>query len=96
MLVIHAEHRKKIGTKNSRKLRRQNKCPGVIYGKQQPNITIIINQNIISNIQRTNDFYKKTIEIIINNNQRYITKICHIQYHPFKKTITHIDFLYQM
>lgn len=94
MLILKANfriHHKKSAT---RRLRQKNKCPAVIYGKNQKNLTIELNQNDMQHPNVLNQLYKNnTILLNINNKTPITVKIQAIQYHPFKLKITHIDFL---
>lgn len=95
MLTIQAEIRSKKKTAESRRLRKQGKCPAIIYkNAQYSNIAIFLDQNKIQNPKNFIHFYKNNqIKLIINKNNTFIVKIQNIQYHPFKSKIIHIDFL---
>lgn len=85
-------HHKKNAT---RKLRKQNKCPAVIYGNNYENITITLNQHTIQRPNIAIQLYKNNIILLkVKNHATPITvKIQTIQYHPYKFKIIHIDFL---
>ncbi len=89
--IIKAKYRKIIGTKYSKKIRLINKIPAIIYYYMN-NILIEINHNDIFNIIKN----KKHKLIIINlKNKKINTNIHDIQYHPYKKKILHVDFIFK-
>ncbi len=89
-----AKHRKKLGTKNSRKIRLKNKIPAVIYSKGKKNIHIKIKNNNIHKIYKIKKYIKEKITILIEKKIINV-KIKEIQKHPIKNKILHIDFIYQ-
>jgi len=93
MFTFYAKTRDKNGKSASRRLRIQNKFPGIIYGNKKPSLYIALNHNEIINAQLNSNFYKNILIIIINN-KKYEVKFQAIQRHPYKLKILHIDFLY--
>ncbi|AKZ65933.1 50S ribosomal protein L25 [Candidatus Palibaumannia cicadellinicola] len=92
MLTIYAEPRKYNGTSASRRLRRLNKLPAIIYGSQTTPVAITLDNQIIMHNENKNSFYNDQLALVINGN-KIIVKIWSIQRHPFKQKITHIDFI---
>lgn len=88
---IQAEIKNLHGTRESRKIRKINKIPAIIYGKNKQPISIKIKHNEILNyiINRKNN---KNLQIIFKNN---IENVClkKIQKHHFKRKILHVDFI---
>ncbi|VFP86340.1 50S ribosomal protein L25 [Candidatus Erwinia haradaeae] len=92
MFIIHAENRKTYGTGSSRRLRKADKLPAIIYGKHTTPSPIILNQELIMNMQLRIDFYKDTLTIMIEGTAIQV-KVHAIQRHPFKDKLQHIDFI---
>ncbi len=90
---IKANLRKKKGTKNSRKLRKKNKIPAIIYSKKK-NFLISIKYNKFFNLIKKNLKLENILFIIKIKKKKIICKIKEIQKHPFKNKILHIDFIY--
>lgn len=94
MLNLKADlriHHKKSAT---RRLRRKNKCPAIIYGHNYPNLTIELNQNTMQHPNIVTQLHiNNNISLNIEYKISIIVKIQTIQYHPFKPRIIHIDFL---
>lgn len=90
MLTIKSELRHVIKTAAVRRLRKQKKCPAIIY----KDLTIALSYDDLKNPNFLKHFYQNnTIKLLINNNTTMIVKIQNIQYHPFKSDIIHIDFM---
>lgn len=94
MLTIQADIRKKKKTAESRRLRKQNRCPAIIYkNTQYSNLSISLDHNEIQHPKIIIHFYKnKQLKLLINKDT-ILVKIQDIQYHPCKLQIIHIDFL---
>ncbi|URJ33125.1 50S ribosomal protein L25 [Candidatus Blochmannia vicinus] len=95
MLTIKANlriHKKKSAT---RRLRKQNKCPAIIYSKDnEQSLSIMLNQNDILHPDIVAQLYKNNLILLFLENKKSITvKIQEIQYHPFKPKPIHIDFI---
>ncbi len=96
-IELIAKKRKKTGTKYSKKIRRNNEIPSIIYGKKKKNILIKIKHNSIYNIIKKHQKKQKINKLmfLINiKNKKIKSKIKHIQKHPYKNKILHIDFIF--
>ncbi|WMY97425.1 MAG: 50S ribosomal protein L25 [Arsenophonus sp.] len=92
MLSIYADIRKEHGKSASRKLRKNNQIPAIIYGKLNVPVLIKLNYHDVLNKKIDKNFFN-TLNIIVDNNN-ILVKIKRIQKHPYKFKIIHIDFLY--
>ncbi len=89
-MIITAKERK-VGTKVSRRLRKQGKVPGVIYGIDFENKHIELDRsNLLSNLRksRRNDKF----ELKLENGETYDVVVKSIQWHPVTDDLVHIDF----
>ncbi|AAM67699.1 50S ribosomal protein L25 [Buchnera aphidicola] len=93
MFIVKAEIRDKKGKSFSRKLRIEDKFPGVLYGFNNTPISITMDHNLVFNLQKKEDFYKETLCLLIKE-KKYTVKVHAIQRHAFKMKILHIDFIY--
>ncbi|QCI24794.1 50S ribosomal protein L25 [Buchnera aphidicola (Rhopalosiphum padi)] len=93
MFIVKAEIRDKKGKSFNRQLRIKNKFPGVLYGSNNPSISIMMDHNLIFNLQKKAEFYKENLCLLIKE-EKYIVKVQAIQRHSFKMKILHIDFIY--
>ncbi|URJ31179.1 50S ribosomal protein L25 [Blochmannia endosymbiont of Camponotus sp.] len=95
MLTIKANLRIRQKKSATRRLRKQNKCPAIIYRKDnEQSLSIILNQNDISHPDSVAQLYKNNLILLfIENKEPIIVKVQEIQYHPFKLKPIHIDFI---
>ncbi|WP_369601490.1 50S ribosomal protein L25/general stress protein Ctc [Hahella sp. SMD15-11] len=76
----------------SRRLRREMKVPGILYGGDKAPLNIAIPENELMKVLDTESFYSHVIELNIDGNkERAILK--DLQRHPYKPTVLHIDFM---
>ncbi|WP_343190036.1 50S ribosomal protein L25 [Buchnera aphidicola] len=90
-IFIKAYFRNKLGTKNSRRLRKEEKCPCILYSLNNKEIPIYLKYDEIFKLKNIKNVYNKKI-IIIFDKINYLVKINEIQRHIFKNNILHIDF----
>ncbi|UDG80836.1 50S ribosomal protein L25 [Candidatus Hartigia pinicola] len=91
MLTINAVLRKEQGKGASRRLRRKNQFPAIVYGVNKKAISITLNHNDTINKEGKDEFYK-VLNLVIDGQEMKV-KVQAVQRHPFKPKVTHIDFL---
>jgi len=88
---LDASVRTDLGKGASRRLRREDKLPGIIYGGEEAPVSITLAHNKVVQAADFEAFYShvltlnvdgKAIEVLVKDMQR----------HPYKPKITHIDF----
>ncbi|QCI17546.1 50S ribosomal protein L25 [Buchnera aphidicola (Acyrthosiphon lactucae)] len=93
MLTLQVETRKEKGKSFSRRLRINNKFPGILYGVDKTEILLILDHNSVFNLQKKVEFYTENFFLLIKD-IKYKVKVQAIQRHSFKSKLLHIDFLY--
>ncbi|MBE8595450.1 MULTISPECIES: 50S ribosomal protein L25 [Xenorhabdus] len=91
MLTINAEVRKEQGKGASRRLRRANKFPAIIYGGNQEPVSIELDHDAVINHESKPEFYE-VLTLVVDGKETTV-KVQAVQRHPFKPKLTHIDFL---
>lgn len=91
MLTINAIERKEQGKGVSRRLRRANQLPAIVYGGNQEAISVTLNHDEIINQESKAEFYE-VLTLVIDGKETKV-KVQAVQRHPFKPKVTHIDFL---
>lgn len=88
---VEAELRNEIGRGASRRLRREEKVPGIMYGGGKETVALMFEHNKMSKALENEAFYSHILTLKTGSEvERVILK--DLQRHPFKPKILHIDF----
>ena len=88
---LDASVRTDLGKGASRRLRREDKLPGIIYGGEEAPVSITLDHNKVNNSADFEAFYSHVLEINLDGKVVGVL-VKDMQRHPFKPKITHIDF----
>ncbi len=88
---LDASIRTDLGKGASRRLRREDKLPGIIYGGEEAPVSITLDHNKVNNSADFEAFYSHVLEINLDGKVVEVL-VKDMQRHPFKPKITHIDF----
>ena len=88
--ILQAKPRESIGTATSKKIRRQNGIPAVVYGDVD-NSNIVLDANEVAKQVRDSGFYSSVIKLTIDKNTIDVI-LKDLQRDPRKSNITHMDF----
>ncbi|WP_118986290.1 50S ribosomal protein L25 [Photorhabdus sp. CRCIA-P01] len=92
MFTINAEVRKEQGKGASRRLRRANKFPAIVYGGNQEPVSIELAHDQVITMECKAEFYSEALTLVIDGKETKV-KVQAVQRHPFKPKLAHIDFL---
>jgi large subunit ribosomal protein L25 len=88
---IEAVVRHDMGKGASRRLRREKKLPGVLYGGGKEAVSLTFEQNKTAKALENEAFYSHILTLKIDGTpERVILK--DVQRHPFKSNLLHVDF----
>lgn len=88
-VVLKAETRKEIGSKHTKKLRKQDKIPAIVYGhKQQPEAIILEKRDFIESLHHG----RRLFDIQIGTKKEKML-LKEVQYDYLGSTIIHADFI---
>ena len=91
-LVLNTEEKTTIGSRSSRRLRRDGKVPGVLYGLGQDPEFFSVDDGELRGALTTDAGLNALIQLSINGtNQLTILKT--LQRHPVKDEVIHVDFV---
>ena len=91
-LVLNTEEKTTIGSRSSRRLRRDGKVPGVLYGFGQDPEIFSVDYGDLRGALNTDAGLNALIQLSINGtNQLSILKT--LQRHPVKDEVIHVDFV---
>ena len=90
-IVLNAEMRTDKGKGASRRLRRANKLPAIVYGagKDPENLTLL--QKDVQYELQHEAFYTQILELSVDGKKQDVL-LRDLQHHPYKQDILHIDF----
>jgi large subunit ribosomal protein L25 len=89
-ILLEAELRTDMGKGASRRLRRQNTVPGVIYGSGQKSKSIHFQANKLIKALEVERIYSSIFDIKVDGKVEHVI-LKALQRHPYKKVIMHID-----
>lgn len=89
--VLDAEPRSDKGKGASRRLRRENKVPGIIYGGATEPLNITLNHNQVLHRLENEAFYSHVLTVNVDG-KSHEAILRDVQRHPAKPVIMHMDF----
>lgn len=90
--IFEAELRTDLGKGASRRLRREDKVPAIVYGADKEPVSIAVEHNKIIEAQADEGFYTHILTLNIAGEKTEVL-VKDMQRHPYKPKVTHIDFL---
>jgi len=90
-MKVVATTRKEQGSSASRRLRRSNQVPGIIYGGSNEATPIAIEHNPLYHALRVEAFHSSILDMELDGlNEQVLLR--DIQWHPYRQQVMHIDF----
>ena len=90
-IEVNAQKRTKQGTGASRRLRRQGKTPGIVYGGKQPPVVIELDHNALYHQLRQEAFHASVLTLNLDGAKEQVL-LRTVNMHPFRAEVQHIDF----
>jgi large subunit ribosomal protein L25 len=90
-IAIKAESRKGQGTGASRRLRRADKVPGIVYGAGKPATVIELDHNDLFHKLKLEAFHASVLDMDIDGTAEQVL-LRDVQMHAWKKNVLHVDF----
>jgi large subunit ribosomal protein L25 len=89
--LLEAEPRE-AGTKNqARRVRREGKIPGVVYGAGKDAVPVSVDPRLVLRILRSDSGHNTIFDLALNGGERTKAMIVDWQYEPIKGHLLHID-----
>lgn len=89
---VDALTRSDFGKGASRRLRRENQVPAILYGGEGEPEPIILKHNEVIKHLSNDGFYSQLLMLSVDGKERIRTILRDVQRHPFKQQILHMDF----
>jgi large subunit ribosomal protein L25 len=91
--TISAVIREDVGKGASRRLRREDRVPAVLYGGGQDPVALTLEHREVLHAAESESFFSSILEIQVDDGRRQQAVIRDLQRHPYKPRIVHVDFL---
>ena len=90
-IEVNAQTRNKQGTGASRRLRRDGKVPGIVYGGKLPTVVIELDHNALYHQLRQEAFHASILQLNLEGRKEQVL-LRAVNMHPFRLQVQHIDF----
>jgi len=90
-IEVNAQKRIKQGTGASRRLRREGKTPGIVYGGKEPAVVIELDHNALYHQLRQEAFHASVLTLNLDGAKQQVL-LRSVNMHPFRPEVQHVDF----
>jgi large subunit ribosomal protein L25 len=92
-ITVNATSRSVFGKGASRRLRRDNLVPAIVYGADQEPQAVQLKHNEVTKHLENEAFYSQLLQVSIDGGESVRCLLKDVQRHPFKQQIMHMDFV---
>lgn len=89
---LDAVIRNDLGKSASRRLRREDKVLGVVYGGDEAATSVTLEHRVVKKALEHDAFYSHVLTLSVNGKKQQVV-LRDLQRHPYKPVILHMDFL---
>lgn len=90
-MQVIAQTRKDVGSSASRRLRRANQVPGIVYGGETAPAQIALDHNALYHALRVEAFHSSILDLEVDGKKQPVL-LRNVQWHPYKQQVLHVDF----
>ena len=90
---VIATSRSVFGKGASRRLRRENLVPAILYGAGEEPLAIQLKHNEVIKHLENEAFYSQLLQVTVDGGESVRTLLKDVQRHPYKQQILHLDFV---
>lgn len=91
-LVLVADSGRPLGSRNSRRLRREGKVPATVYGLDQDPQSLVVDWPDLRRVLTTDAGLNATIMLAVEGSSQ-LSIVKELQRHPVRRDVIHVDFL---
>lgn len=92
-IAVIAKSRSVFGKGASRRLRRDNLVPAILYGADKEPQAIQLKHNEVWKHLENEAFYSQLLSLTVDKDEPVRTLLKDVQRHPFKQQVLHLDFV---
>ena len=89
---VPARIREDVGKGASRRLRREDKVPAVVYGGTREPVALTLEHDYILHAADDESFHASILDLKVDDGRKQKVILRDLQRHPFKPRIQHVDF----
>ena len=93
MISVRAESRNVFGKGASRRLRRENLVPAILYGDGKEPEPIQLRHNEVLKHLESESFYSQLLMVSVDGGEAVRTILKDVQRHPYRQQVLHMDFM---
>ncbi len=90
--TFEAQVRSDLGKGASRRLRRAEQVPAILYGAGQEAVSLVLDHNKVITAQAQAEFYSEVLTLVVDGKE-VKAKLAAVQRHPVKPKVVHLDFI---
>ncbi|MDA9060669.1 50S ribosomal protein L25/general stress protein Ctc [Candidatus Thioglobus sp.] len=91
-ITVNALERKNQGKGASRRLRKEERVPGIVYGGTKAPQMVTLNIHEITHLLENENTFTSVLDLMVDKSKESVV-LKDIQRHPAKNTVQHMDFL---
>lgn len=91
-LVLNAEVGRELGSSSTRRLRSEDKVPGVVYGLGEDPVAVAVKYGELREVLTTDAGLNALITLAVDGDTQ-LSIVKELQRHPYRNNVTHVDFL---
>jgi large subunit ribosomal protein L25 len=91
-VTLTASTGRETGTRPSRRLRREDQVPAVVYGEGRDAVSIAVDRRDLRRVLSTEAGQNALITLTVDG-ESHLTVVKELQRHPVRRDVTHVDFL---
>ncbi len=91
-LVLNAEVGRRLGSSSTRRLRSEDKVPGVVYGLGEDPVPVAVKYGELREVLTTEAGLNALITLAVDGTTQ-LSIVKELQRHPYRNNVTHVDFL---
>lgn len=90
-IALEAQSRSDFGKGASRRLRREKRVPGIVYGGNADPVAVSVEARVVFKHLEDDAFYSAIIDLSIDGKKESVL-LRDLQHHPYQQVIMHMDF----
>jgi len=91
-LILKTDTSRALGTRPSRRLRREGRIPGVVYGLGGKSVSVAVDARELRSALNTDAGLNALLTLEVNGN-RQLGLVKELQHHPLRNEVIHVDFI---